>query len=84
MNLRHRVAILVFVVVIFWLSVCGIVLRLSPLSREMLAPIAALLPTVTPTPRFTENDLNVVAVVATYEAQVFPEPLKSQAYRAII
>jgi hypothetical protein len=40
--------------------------------------------TATPTPRFTEDNVRAVAVVATYEAQVFPEPLKSQAYRAII
>jgi hypothetical protein len=38
----------------------------------------------TPTPRFTEGDVRIIAVVATYEAQVLPEPLKSQAYRAII
>ena len=84
MNLRHRVAILAFIVVIFWLSLCGIVVRLSPLPRDLLAPITALVSTATPTPRFADDDARVVAVVATYEAQVFPEPLKSQAYRAII
>ncbi len=84
MKPRHRIAILAFIVVIFWLSVCSIIIRLSPLPRDLLAPIAALLPTATPTPRFTDDDARVVAVVATYEAQVFPEPLKSQAYRAII
>jgi hypothetical protein len=40
--------------------------------------------TVTPTPRFTDDDVRALAVVATYEAQVFPEPLKSHAYRAIV
>lgn len=82
--LRQRVLLIVFVVAIFWLSVCNLIVRLSPLSREILSPIAARLATATPTPRFTENDARVVAVIATYEAQVFPEPLKSQAYRAII
>ncbi|MCI0478036.1 MAG: hypothetical protein L0Y55_17470 [Anaerolineales bacterium] len=82
--LRHRIAIIAFVVAIFWLSVCNLIVRLSPLPREILSPIAALLATATPTPRFTENDVRVVAVIATYEAQVFPEPLKSQAYRAIV
>ncbi len=38
----------------------------------------------TPTPRFSESDVRVAAVVATYEAQVFPEPQKSQAYAAIV
>ena len=37
----------------------------------------------TATPPFTEADIRAVAVVATYEAQVFPEPLRSQAYAAI-
>jgi hypothetical protein len=36
-----------------------------------------------PQMRFIDVELRAVAVVATYEAQVFPEPLKSQAYRAI-
>jgi hypothetical protein len=83
-KLRHRVAILAFIVVIFWLSLCGVAVRLSPLPRDFLAPITALISTATPTPRFSDDDVHVVAVVATYEAQVFPEPLKSQAYRAII
>ncbi|MBI3914072.1 MAG: hypothetical protein HY327_07790 [Chloroflexi bacterium] len=38
----------------------------------------------TPTSLFTDAEARTVAIVATYEAQVFPEPLKSQAYRAII
>ena len=83
MNLRHRVAILAFIVVIFWLSLCGVVIRLSPLPRDLLAPIAVLMSTGTPTPRFSGDDAHVVAVVATYEARVFPEPLRSQAYCAI-
>ena len=37
----------------------------------------------TPTPRFNDAQVAAVANVATYEAQVFPEPLKSQAYTAI-
>ncbi len=37
----------------------------------------------TPTPRFSQSDAWVVAVIATYEAQVLPEPQKSQAYTAI-
>jgi len=49
-----------------------------------LARSVTFLATATPTPRFTEDDVRVAAVIATYEAQVFPEPLKSQAYRAII
>lgn len=41
--------------------------------------------TVTPTstPGIAESAVWVVAVVATYEAQIFPEPYKSQAYTAI-
>jgi hypothetical protein len=81
---RQRVLLGLFVVAIFWLSVCSVAVRLAPLPREMLAPLAARLPTATPTPRFTEDDVRVAAIIATYEAQVFPEPLKSQAYRAII
>lgn len=66
------------------LSLCNWLVRLAPLPREILAPLAALVPTTTPTPRFTEDDARIAAIIATYEAQVFPEPLKSQAYRAII
>lgn len=40
-------------------------------------------PSATPTPRFTDADVRAVAVIATYEAQVFPEPLRSQAYMAV-
>lgn len=68
----------------FGLSLCNWFVRLAPLPREILAPLAVLLPTATPTLRFTENDVRVAAIIATYEAQVLPEPLKSQAYRAII
>jgi hypothetical protein len=81
---RQRVLLALFFVAIFVLSMCNWLVRLTPLPREILAPIAALLPTVTPTPRFTEEDARIAAIIATYEAQVFPEPLKSQAYRAII
>ncbi len=48
----------------------------SPLARPAS-------PTASPTPRFSEADARTVAVVLTYEAQVFPEPYKSQAYAAI-
>ncbi len=34
-------------------------------------------------PPFTGTDIWTIAVVLTYEAQVFPEPQKSQAYRAV-
>lgn len=81
---RQRVLLGLFIVTLFWLSVCNLVVRLTPLPREILAPIAGRLPTATPTPRFSEADVRVAAIVATYEAQVFPEPQKSQAYRAII
>lgn len=81
---RQRVLLVLFIVAIFWLSVCNLVVRLTPLPREILAPLIARLPTATPTPRFTADDVRVAAIIATYEAQVFPEPLKSQAYRAII
>ena len=84
MKPRHWVAILAFIGVIFWLSLCGVAIRLSPLPRDLLAPVVGLMSTATPTPRFAESYVRTVAVVATYEAQVFPEPLKSQAYRAII
>ncbi len=50
-------------------------------TRGVSLPIEGLTPT--PTPRFTDDDVRVVAVIATYEAQVFPEPLRSQAYTAI-
>lgn len=83
MSLRQRGAIIVFIVGVFGLSVCSVNVRLSPLPRQVLAPIAALIVTATPTPRFTESDARIVATIATYEGQVFPEPLKSQAYRAI-
>jgi hypothetical protein len=75
--------LIVFIVAIFWLSVCNLIVRITPLPREILAPLIALLPTASP-PRFTDDEARVAAVIATYEAQVFPEPLKSQAYRAII
>lgn len=39
--------------------------------------------TPTPTPRFTDDEVRVVAVVLTYEAQVFPEPYRTLAYLAI-
>jgi hypothetical protein len=39
--------------------------------------------TETPTPRFNDAQVAAIASVATYEAQVFPEPLKSQAYAGI-
>ena len=41
-------------------------------------------PTTTPTPTISETDVRNVAIIATYEAGVFPEPDKSRAYRAII
>ncbi len=34
-------------------------------------------------PPYTSADVQTVAVVLTFEAQVFPEPARSQAYRAI-
>ncbi|MCL4487086.1 MAG: hypothetical protein M1570_03015 [Chloroflexi bacterium] len=37
----------------------------------------------TPLPSFTQAEVSAVANVATYEAQIFPEPLKSKAYAAI-
>lgn len=50
-----------------------------PVQPQPLLPFV----TIEPGKHFTVADLQAVAVVATYEAQVFPEPLKSQAYRAI-
>jgi hypothetical protein len=35
-------------------------------------------------PPFTQADLQVAGIAATFEAQVLPEPLRSQAYRAIV
>ncbi len=35
-------------------------------------------------PPFTETDVQAASIAATFEAQVLPEPLKSQAYRAIV
>jgi hypothetical protein len=80
--MRQRAGILIFIVAMLVLSVCTLAVRLSPVP-QILAPISAFVSTPTPTPRFTDDDVRVVAIVATYEAQVFPEPLKSQAYTAI-
>ncbi len=35
-------------------------------------------------PTFTQADIHAAGIVATFEAQVLPEPSRSQAYRAII
>ena len=58
----------------------GVTIWLSSPRQNVDVPVE--LPT--PTPRYSDADAWTAAVVATYEAQVFPEPLKSQAYRAII
>lgn len=54
-------------------------------SNGQLGPLAGVFPVPTPTatPRYTDAELEAVATVATYEAQIFPEPYKSQAYAAI-
>jgi len=57
---------------------------LQPQPQPPLPPTPqTLLQPAEPGKRFTDADVQTVAVVATYEAQVFPEPLRSRAYRAI-
>jgi hypothetical protein len=58
----------------------GASIWLGSLRPSAIAPVEP----PTPTARYADADVWTVAVVATYEAQVFPEPLKSLAYRAII
>lgn len=57
--------------IVYWFSL--------PLQPQPPLPFV----TIEPGKHLTVADLQAVAVVATYEAQVFPEPLKSQAFRAI-
>ena len=63
--------------------VLGVLYAISSSGRSAPPGLAALTPSETPTPRFTDAEVAVVANVATYEAQIFPEPLKSEAYAAI-
>ncbi len=63
----------------------GLTTRLPEKIISLLpTPFFISAPTATPTPSFTESDVRNVAIIATYEAQVFPEPDRSRAYRAII
>lgn len=79
MDARIRAAAIVGVIILASLTLCVVVW--GGLSTPAI--VVQLLATATPTPRFTDDDLRAVAIVLTYEAQVFPEPLRSQAYTAI-
>jgi hypothetical protein len=61
----------------------SVVYAISLTGQAAVLGVPLFIQTVTPTPRFNDAQLAAVASVATYEAQVFPEPLKSQAYAAI-
>lgn len=79
METRSRLSLVLIVVAVSLSLVLCVAVSLSLPPPEMITLFA----TLTPTPRFTNDDVRVVAVVATYEAQVFPEPLRTQAYTAI-
>jgi hypothetical protein len=65
---------------VFFALACGAII----LARIVILPPLTSVPfTATATHGPTEADVRIIAVVATYEAQVFPEPLRSQAYTAI-
>jgi hypothetical protein len=63
--------------------VLGVLYANSLPGQSPLLGVPLFSQTATPTPRYNDAQVAAVASVATYEAQVFPEPLKSQAYAAI-
>ncbi len=79
MESRNRIAIVLVLLIVAVLLSCVLA---APV-RLGDAPPTVFAPSETPTPRFAEADVWVVAVIVTYEARVFPEPYKSQAYTAI-
>lgn len=70
--------VLVFVVCCGWLFTIGIGIAIFQPGQTV-----TLMQTLTPTPGISDADVWAVAVVLTYEAQVFPEPYRTQAYTAI-
>ncbi|MBI5652804.1 MAG: hypothetical protein HZC40_20505 [Chloroflexi bacterium] len=93
-NLDPRVVIILIVAMfgmvlamIFGVISVGVATRLPErivqIIPTLVAPLVAA-PTPTPTPAINADDVRNVAIIATYEAQVFPEPDRSRAYRAII
>lgn len=73
--MTKQMALVLSGLVMCWLAAVGISIIAGPIS-EPREPEA-------PTPGYADEEVRVVAVVATYEARVFPEPLRSDAYRAI-
>lgn len=71
------------VAVICSIVLLGVLYSMSSPGQPALPGMLLFPPSATATPRFTDAEVAVVANVATYEAQIFPEPLKSQAYAAI-
>ncbi len=71
-----------FAAVVASMIVLGVLYALSTVGEKVPSGIVSPL-LASPTPRYTDAELAAVATVATYEAQIFPEPLKSQAYSAI-
>jgi hypothetical protein len=69
--------------VICSILVLGVLYSASLPGQSAGLTVPPFIQTATPTPRFNDAQVAAVANVATYEAQVFPEPLKSQAYAAI-
>lgn len=70
--------VVAFVVCCGWLFTIGIGIAIFQPSQTAMA-----VQTLTPTPGISEAEICAVAVVLTYEAQVFPEPYRTQAYTAI-
>ncbi len=81
MSRRLLRGLIAFALCACWLA--SVMLWLALQRHTPLRDALPFLPSRTPTPTFTDADVRAVAVVLTYEAQVFPEPQKSQAYAAI-
>lgn len=79
--MRLRTFRIIFVILLASAWLVGVTLWLSSI-RQIVQIVTA--PSAMPTPRVTESDIWNAAVVATYEAQVFPEPIRTDAYAAII
>ena len=79
-----RSSIGMLVMVVCSIVLLGVLYSMSSPRQPVLPGVALFAPSETPTPRFTDAEVSAVANVATYEAQIFPEPLKSQAYAAIV
>jgi len=80
--MHHRTFRTVITILIASAWLVGVSLWLNSTKQTRIA--SQLTPTATPTPRITDTDIWKAAIIATYEAQVFPEPTRSDAYAAII